>query len=304
MNTVLTKVSWTLTWFLSVPALSGCGLSTPNIGEFWQGPDGTRQLEFEIKKRVYCDLRSAVKSVDDNIKYYEEDSKTHKLTEIPLIPDNWGAQISLLMQVDESTSLNPGVALTTPFQNGVKHFQNGNVTVPQSFSLGLGTTVSSVSTRIDKFDPYYSISFLRNPETKDSICRDENDPFRSTLKTADSGSLTLQSDLGLDKWLQDAMFTNRLLPSANPSVSPNKDSPDTVSIEIKFVVVTSANINPVWKLVPITANNGAASLLSSGRTRTHDLLITIGPDNEKTAGSHLASQIGQAVSSATRTPPD
>ena len=79
----------------------------------------------------------------------------------------------------------------------------------------------------------------------------------------------------MDSWLQDAVFTDKLLSSRGPASSATKFMP--YSIEIKFVVVTNGNINPVWKLLPVTFNNGGTSLLTAGRTRTHDVLITIGP---------------------------
>jgi hypothetical protein len=87
------------------------------------------------------------------------------------------------------------------------------------------------------------------------------------------------------------MFTKRALPSVGSG-----SSPDTVSLEIKFVIVSSGNLTPTWKLVRLTANNGAGPLFATGRTRTHDLIITIGPANQMTLNTHLASQIGQAVS--------
>jgi hypothetical protein len=280
------------------PAMTGCGLSTPDIHEVWQGAEGTRKLEFEIKRRIYCDLKHAVQSVRSSMSLTTEDSKTHKLTVQQILPDDWGTQISLLLQVDESTSFNPGVALTTPFSNAISKFSNGTVTTPRSFSLGLGATLSSTATRIDKFDPYYTIGYLNQPDTPTSICNDKNDPFSGDRGVVASGSLMLSSELRLDQWLHDAMFTDRLLPSVS-SQSSGSVTPDTVSIEIKFIVVSSGSINPVWKLLPITVNNGSASLLSAGRTRTHDLLITIGPESTKTANTHLASQIGQAINAAT-----
>jgi hypothetical protein len=55
--------------------------------------------------------------------------------------------------------------------------------------------------------------------------------------------------------------------------------------------------------VRYTTNNGSLPLFATGRTRTHDLLITIGPSKDaKTANSHLAAQIGQALTGLTRTP--
>jgi hypothetical protein len=269
---------------------SGCGLRVPDIKEIWDGPEGTEQIEFEIKKRVYCDLKDAVFEAEQT-PYFVEDRTTGRTTRKQIIPDDWGAQVSLLLQVDESTALNPGVAFTEPWQNAIVHFANGNITSPQSFSLSAGATLSSTATRIDKFDPYYTIAFLKIPQTKESVCIPGNDPFVKNNETPASSSPLIQSELGISKWLAEAMFTQALLHSVGSG-----SAPDTVSLEIKFIIVSSGNVNPAWKLVRVTANNGSAPLFMTGRTRTHDLIITIGPANQKTLNTHLASQIGQAVS--------
>lgn len=297
---------------LVATGLAGCGFIVPSIQEGWQGPDGTKELEFEIKKGIYCDLRHAVQKTNTEWQTYVLDTQTHKTTiPQPIIPYNWGVQISLLLQVDEVTAFNPGIGITQPFSNVVTVFSKGNVITPRSFSIGLGATIQSTSTRIDKFNPYYTIDWLMQKDTNTSPCLPINDPFYgaigsggeplpSTERSATTfSSPFLENDLGITKWLEDAMFTNVVLPSHDPSAKTSDGKiPDTVSIEIKFVVVTSGNINPVWRLVPVTFNNGALSLVQAGRTRTHDLLITIGPPDQKTANSNLASQIGQAFSSA------
>jgi hypothetical protein len=284
----------------ALAGLGGCGLSVPDIKEVWQGADATRKIEFEIKKRVYCDLKNAIAEIDKHYTYQDYDERTGITTTKQFLPEDWGVQISLLLQVDESTSFNPGVALTTPFANGIARFSNGNVTIPQSFSLGLGTTASSISTRIDKFNPFYTVSYLRIPDSDQSLCKAaENDPVVPQNEQPQTGSFLLQSELGISKWLQDAIFVTDALKSNDPSGSPNK-TPDTVSVEIKFVVTTNANINPVWKLLPITVNNGALSLFTTGRIRTHDLLITVGPQGTITNNASLAGQIGQAVSNSSR----
>ena len=268
----------------------------PDIKEVWDGPRGTEQIEFEVKKRVYCELKDAVIAAQ-KIPFFTEDRVTGRKKQIPILPDNWGAQVSLVFQVDESSAANPGVALTKPLENAITRFGSGNVTTAQSFSLGLGGTLSSSATRIDKFDPYYSIKYLAKPNTDKSVCLPHNDPYLRVGEVPSASSpLLIQSELGIEKWLTEAMFTNALLASDDAGNSPNKDAPDTVSLEIKFVIVTSGNVTPTWKLVRYTANNGNSPLFAANRTRTHDLIITVGPSKDKkTADTHLASQIGQAV---------
>jgi hypothetical protein len=119
--------------------LSACGLTVPQVGEFWDrdypgNPDkgtptltATAQIEYEIKQKVYCELRYAVQYVDPaGVKQ-------------PLIPYGWGVQMQLSLGVDESVALNPGLSFTQLYPNFVKVFGVGNtVTTAQSFNLGLG----------------------------------------------------------------------------------------------------------------------------------------------------------------------
>src|SRR5215469_11794826 len=104
-----------------ITSLGGCGFTVPSIQEGWQGPDGTRELEFEIKRSVYCS-RSAIKLVDEKVTYYAKDPKTDQYVVEPFLPGNWGVQISLLIQVDEVTAFNPGIGITEPFSNVVTVF--------------------------------------------------------------------------------------------------------------------------------------------------------------------------------------
>jgi hypothetical protein len=70
---------------------------------------------------------------------------------------------------------------------------------------------------------------------------------------------------------------------------------DSFTQELKFIIVSNGNIQPTWKLLPVAANAGNTPFFSIGRTRTHDLLMTIGPPTQRTTNDFLASQIGQAV---------
>lgn len=102
------------------------------------------------------------------------------------------------------------------------------------------------------------------------------------------------------------MFVNDLLPSegvtsgsGGTSDSSGTTKGQSISYDVKFIIVSSGSVTPTWKLVRITANT-SGTLFSAGRTRTHELIITIGPTSGKagdqTSNTHLASQIGQAVS--------
>jgi hypothetical protein len=353
---------------LIATGLSGCGLSVPQIGEVWD-PDfpgdpaggtptitATSQIEYEIKRKIYCELSYAVEQVER----IQENGK------LP-IPDSWGIQMQLSLEVDESVSLSPGVTFTQLLPNVMKIFgvfpnkSVNSVSVAQSFSLGFGGVLSSEALRTDKFNAYYSIKDLRQKAAQHQtpcLPGGKPDPQKDwfigqNFSPAQSSPLLIQSDLGLKDWLAGAMLvdiTSASTPSApqppppsNPgnsagkftgnfefegplqgkakgtfsgttaSVGAGKSSSsgskpssgesapvgatgqDSFTQEIKFIIISTGNITPTWKLIQLSANSGNGSFFSTGRTRTHDLLITVGPPTQRTVNDFLASQIGQAV---------
>ena len=336
--------------------VGGCGLSVPEIKEFWDqdlpgDPDisknkppfsGTAQIEFEIRQKIFCELKRAVIDVNE---YYVTagDTPDNMRYRQRMIPDGWIAQLSLSLQVDESAALNPGITFNQLLPNAVKAFGVGNtVTTAQSSSLGFGGTLSSTATRTDKFDPTYSIAWLMRPIEPYSSCHPENDIFlKNHLVPAQSSPFLIESDLGIEKWLMGAMLAEDLLPSQPPVPSPKPKPPAcpppkgespacpppttkppvavakaavagsgsggggnlgpfSVSNEIKFVIISSGTVNPTWKLVNLSANTGSSPLFSTGRTRTHDLIITIGPDTSDTRAAGYALVLGNAIANSVR----
>jgi hypothetical protein len=339
--------------------LSSCGLTVPEVKEAWDqdipgDPDlsknkppisGTAQIEFEIRRKIYCELKNAVHYVNQYT-YWSSETPTSPQKKYRMIPDDWVAQLSLSLGVDESSALNPGVTFNEVMANAVKTFGVGNtVTTPQSFNFGLGGTLSSTATRTDKFDPVYSVKFLMRPYYSYDMCLPGNDLFEKIgLTPASSSPLLIQSDLGITKWLMGAMFVERTLPSQpgeqkskgqkqkatkQGSISPQPAAvqgagdkggggdksgggggdksggggglgPFAVSIEIKFVIISSGSASPTWKLVSLSANTGSSPLFGVNRTRTHDLIISIGPDQSAAQNAALPLTIGNAVSNGVR----
>jgi hypothetical protein len=171
----------------AVATLCGCGTTAPKISEFWDRdipPDpellrehpisASAQIEFEIKKRIFCELRYAVQEARRIP--LQVGSTTAKF-----LPDDWGALVSLSLTVDETIGLNPGITLNHVLPNATRVFGPGNsVTVGQSFNLGLGAGLSSKATTIEKFDSFYKVKRLAEPVSEQSICnsdRPANDPF-------------------------------------------------------------------------------------------------------------------------------
>jgi len=193
--------------------------------------------------------------------------------------------------------------------------------------LALGGTLSSTATRIDKFDPYYSVASMTGNE--ESVCDDPKKdypyPFQKPGFVAPTSSpFIIESDLGIEEWVKGAMIVNLLLPSTGSppqalGAGAGKDAPakagagkgankgsgnndvavDTITYEVKFIIVSSGNVTPTWKLIQVSANT-AGTFLSAGRTRTHDLIITLGPPTAAASQTHFASQLGNAINNANR----
>jgi hypothetical protein len=253
--------------------LAGCGVVTPNIKEPFDqdipaipgGPNerapkvsGTTQIEFEIRKRVMCDLREAIQEAN---RYTSVETASINGPDIgkpqPLVPMNWAASVALSLEVDESSALNPGVSFNSTYPNVISYPAAATAlgVVPatvtsQLFNFGFGGTLSSTATRTDTFNPKYSVKFLMKRNTSQSICVSyENDPLvEPNQRPATSSPLIIESDLGIKDWLVGSMYATTLLPSQGQAAGK-----PPIQYEIKFVIITSLNATPTWKLVRVSS---------------------------------------------------
>jgi hypothetical protein len=284
--------------FLAVAiSIGGCGLYVPHQGEIVDQPEGLMEaggaLEKNVKSQIYCELKYAVIAVTTpGNPYYMAQFRKGRYN--ASLPDDWGIEFTLTLQVDESTSLNPSAALS-----GFS---------PPSFTLGLAGTASSTATRIDKFTSLYIVGDLRTDLGKTDQCFYDQTTHERRNYVAPGSSLLIRSDLRILDWLYGALHVEGTYKSE--ADDPSKKD-DIYSYDVKFAVVTSGTANPAWKLLRVATNQSGAALLGAGRTRTHELLMTFGPtqkdpmSGKKTlstaaSNSHLASEIGTAVSNNIR----
>jgi hypothetical protein len=163
--------------------------------------------------------------------------------------DGYGIQTTLTLTYEEKGTLAPSVNWLPPSPASAV------------FNIGAGLNMSSDATRKNVIDGYYLVSDLENAR-----CSEAARP---------NGAFLLQSDLKLSEWLFTAVsasLTNTVnFKSASLGI---KDS--ILQHEVKFVIDTSANATPTWKFKLVTVNPGG-TFLSFDRSRTNDLLITLGP---------------------------
>jgi hypothetical protein len=297
---------------------AGCGVTVPQMPEIWDlaaDTDATQHMEMQIKKAIFCELRDAVHLARQKY-HYQNFSGTKVVTtkEDEPVPDSWGAQITLTFTVEEVSKLNPGVSLISPI---------GKPSLAQTLTGGFGGTLSSDATRVDKFETFYTISEIANVFSRNDICSVA--PTAILGPESHSSPFLVISDLGIREWLPGATAVSGFLRSSRqaadgegaPLSSGASFAADSISYDIKFVVITDINATPTLKLVRVNTPSSPA-FFDTSRTRTHDLLITIGPGSTTTtktakgtvkrtvgpsqsaSNSHLAQEIGNAVAAGLR----
>ena len=272
--------------------LTGCGAVVPEIQEF---PSNSRQGELlvnDIVGNIKCEIAEAVNYVIDRdiaLSYANGGRQSEWF-------DSWGIQTTLQLTRDETGSVAPSVNWIPPN--------------PASaiFNLAAGGTFSTEADRIDKLNSFNTVQ-----------------QFRHVTCTRPNGMYMLQSDLKLKEWLVDVILNANTNVISIPSDANGPFKNNVISHEIKFVVTTSGNLTPGWKLTRVSVNQ-TGNLFSANRIRTDDLTITLGPVTQAVVGekrvvknghkaivpiveyepstqaayAHLASQIGSAVAAELR----
>jgi hypothetical protein len=308
----------------------GCGVGVSQLPEAWDRGDSnaTADMEMQIKRAIFCELRKAARAArgGDSFKIAYHGVNVTSAADEPF-PDSWGAQITLTLTVDEKTTLSPGLTIKDSLNPGLLRSQP----VAQNFSFGLGGTLSKQNVRYDKFNFYYNAETLADVPSEGDIC---STPISNLIgphkllgpRIIRSSPFVDASNLGIVDWLPGAVSVMAFQRSSR--ANKNGEGPalgssgsfvaDSATYDNKFIIVSSANATPSWSLVKVTTAN--SSLVDMNRTRTHELLITIGPGQttetkDKKTGklvvknvgpslaasqAHLASQIGSAVADAIR----
>jgi hypothetical protein len=205
-----------------------------------------QQFVHALLSQIKCELRGAVAQV--RLAY------PHQSTFL----DGYGIQTTLTLTYDEKGGLAPGISWSPPSPANAL------------FTLGAGFTLSSSASRVDTIDGYFLVSdLMKAPCSEEAIAH---------------GAFLLQSDLKLAEWLLIAVGAqNRNVTDFRDASLAAKDS--VLQHQVKFVIETDASATPSWKLTRATVNPGS-DFLTLSRTRTNDLIITLGPAEPKVVTAH------------------
>jgi hypothetical protein len=304
--------------FILVSAgLSACGTFVPGLQEIYDIEDTSRMID-AIVSHVQCEVQSGIQFLilDDIDAASAALSLTGKIQERRLkFLEDWAAQATLTLTVDEKTTLSPGLSLNQVFPNAITTFSNGNVTTAQSFSLGLGATASADATRKETVS--WLIDFRRFMNKRSLLrARKERDRVYAAARTAGAHTISIcndgpliEGDLKLREWLYAVLlpaFVQGGIVSDYRAALENEaklTKKDVISHQITFAILYSGNVTPTWKLVRVSANQGSLPLFNAQRGRTQDLTISMGPapagsPSVGVQNATLASQIGIAVANA------
>lgn len=260
-------------------ALSGCGLLTPNIQEFWANNDQATLRENDLVRLIRCETGIAIQRAlrGDFAPTYVA-TPGHPPPDIAKALDwfkSWGVAVSLTMTVVENSAVNPGVTATNVLQNAVTKFPiNGNVTTAQNFTLAVGGTFSSTATSADKLLLFYKVTDLDKDHAH--FAQDANGNFLPCPPPTAGGTLFTEDNFKISDWLQRTLFLQYTQVNNYGELPLGPQGQNSVSHEVKFEIVTNGNVTPTWKFVNIS-NLPSNPFFSTGRDRTQDLIITMGP---------------------------
>jgi hypothetical protein len=300
--------------------ICGCGTYVPGLQEFYD-PQDTQTMVDAIVSDVQCEVQSSVQFLILDDQDAADAAKALGKDQEPSLTwlKKWDAQITLTLTIDEKSTFSPGVSLNEVLRSALNKFPSGTVTTPQSSSIGFGGTGSADGTRKETLT--WLIDFQRfTDKTSLGVARKERDRLYEAARETGSSTIPspcnaqngilIQSDLKLREWLYAVMLPAFVQGGIHPNYAASLaaeakvSKKDVISHEITFVILYSANVTPTWKLVTYTANT-SSPLFNAQRTRTQDLLITMGPSaggapSQAVQNATLASQIGIAVANALR----
>jgi hypothetical protein len=270
---------------------AGCGLRTPDM-EISSDQNATLKVVNNIMSHVEDELGCAINQLIKEDKLDAESA--HVPRAYPWL-DKSTAQISLKLTVDEKSTLNAGLSYSDFFTNSISTIGKTIITTPRSFAFGANIGGSSDATRIDNSDYTFSVA--------DAFVKDKDyEPTngRACEASAKYDGVLFNSQLHIRDWLESRLAQFELHPEAKQAV------PDTLTTDITFVVMYSGNITPTWHLVPVSYNTGGSPFFNAARTRTDDVIISIGSNKDKvtTAQNIQKQNSGFSTAITTASPPN
>ena len=267
---------------------SGCGLSVPSKNLTTEDqPDpvnGSSQqayYETQIIGHIGCEMAMAVFQADARWK-------------LPWLRE-WGTAVTLIITAQDQSGLNAGASLISPLQNFTKTFPAGGlVTIPQTFTLGLGATGSLNATRSETIQVTWANADLL--EYGKSLVNAISRTGKTPCVDAQKGAM-IDGDLRLREFVFDKAQL-AWAGDGNPALVGGLQTKywplyNTMTEEIIFLSAFGGSVTPSWKLARLSTSP-TASFAVAQRTYTNDLIVTMGTIAQRASAQH-AAQLGPAA---------
>jgi hypothetical protein len=260
--------------------LAGCGTVPPKLTEAWEAQDVGPDMVFNIKRNILCETIAAIRKINGI-----------KTSFGPPIPADYGVQLQLTLAITESAGFTPNVAYNRTLPTG----SEAGVSIGRNWGVGLAGELSSTATRTDSSYTYWRVGNIAGVGKNKALCDMEDWPIDRTVV-----SHLVQSDLGIARFLADNTKAADLLHSSKPVGVKKPEKIDVYSYDLKFAVVSSGGISPVFKLVSLSG--GGTPIINLSRTRTHELLLTFGPTGSNgfqpsqiSFDQHISTQLNSSL---------
>jgi hypothetical protein len=288
--------------------LGGCGLTVPEMNILQSdgvAPDPDRKpgdpyystnggFQAALVEHIRCSIGKGFARVRDagisNASWLWSDGK-----------NGWGTTVSLTLQVEELSGLNPSASGSE--QWGI--FHGKFLTYPETSFLGLGGNLSAHSTRAENITFSYANAQLLANEYS---ARTPGNPNGVDCSKGMNG-IQIESDLKLDQFIWDkatvAVSENA---TSKVEVGGLKENPFGVfQNQLTFVASFGGNVTPTWHIEQVILNP-SSPFFNATRTKTDTLIITLGPLKnrqppvlaDEAQVQHTAAAIGAATAGANK----
>ena len=261
--------------------LGGCGTYVPNLQVYPGAVES--DLVRAIAASVRCEMSVAV------TRLIGSDKARSEASEIPRTLswlDDWGVQVSLRLEVEENTRVNPTFSWSPT----------------NEFTLGGGVSASSTAGRTTKLNYLYSVGDLYDDEV--SLDSDLNSESKYCEQRLTSPGIIetplIRSDLKIYEALESYTFSTTTGTITDSAQRNTPGQQNNFTHEVKFQLVASGTMSPRW-ILSESRINPSGSVLSASRTRTHKLIATFGPIDstgslaQSAASSFFAAQINAEI---------
>lgn len=196
------------------------------------------------------------------------------------------AKVTLMLTVDEKTTIAPGLSASAFRPNNVTVFKSGNIVTSQQFSLGIGASGSVDANRQITTDYTFSIVddlLSWKPAGGGFDTASNCDEETGAVKEPRVGAM-IEGDLKIADSFYDLVIPYLARGAGKPITQT--EPPDTLQTTIIFTLNGSGTASPFWKLVPVSYGSSSTPFLTAARNSTDEVIVTFGPAGSATSTAH------------------